>query len=68
MMPWGYEKHQKDCRSRNRECTREWRVIVNKCAVVVCGDDKENPVEVKWKWWEEEPPIVDQYTYLDVNI
>ena len=27
-----------------------------------------NPVNFKWKWGEEELPIVDQYTYLGVDI
>ena len=42
------------------EYTRKWRVTatVSKCAVLVCDEDKKNPVEFKWKWGEEE----DQYT------
>jgi len=52
------------------EYTRKWRVTanVNKCAVLVCNEDKKNPVEFKWRWGEEELPIVDQYTYLGVEI
>lgn len=52
------------------EYTRKWRVTANvkKCAVVVCNEDKENPVTFKWKWGEDELPIVDQYTYLGVEI
>ena len=41
---------------------------VKKCAVVVCNEDKVNPVNVKWKCGEDELPIVDQYTYLGVEI
>ena len=40
---------------------------VNKSAILKCNEDK-NPVEFKWKWGEEEFPIVDQYTYLGVEI
>ena len=52
------------------EYTRKWRVTANvkKCAVVVCNEDKESPVTCKWKWGEDELPIVDQYTYLGVEI
>ena len=52
------------------EYTRKWRVTanVNKCAVLVCNEEKEKPVEFKWKWGGEELPIVDQYTYLGVEI
>ena len=52
------------------EYTRKWRVTANvkKCAVVVCNEDKENPVTFKWKWGEVELPIVDQYTCLGVEI
>ena len=50
--------------------TRKWRVTANvkMCAVVVCNEDKVDPVNVKWKWGEDDLPIVDQYTYLGVNI
>ena len=41
---------------------------VNKCALVVCNEDKVNPVNFKWKWGEDELPIVDQYIYLGVEI
>ena len=36
------------------EYTRKWRVTanVNKCAVLVCNEDKIKPVEFKWKWEE----------------
>ena len=39
-----------------------WRVTANAetCAVVVCNEDKVNPVNFKWKWGEDELPIVDQ--------
>ena len=36
--------------------------------MVVCNEDKVNPVNFKWKWGEDELPIVDQYTYLGVEI
>ena len=36
--------------------------------VVVCNEDKVNPVTFKWKWGEDELPIADQYTYLDVEM
>ena len=31
------------------ECTRKWRVTANvkKCAVVVCNEDKVNPVKIQ---------------------
>ena len=41
---------------------------VKKCAVVVCNEDKVNPVTFKWKCGEDELPIADQYTYLGVEI
>ena len=41
---------------------------VKKCAVVVCNEDKVNPVNFKWKWGEDELPIIDQYTYLGAEI
>ena len=36
------------------EYARKWRVTVNvnKCAVLFCDEDKENPVESKWRWGE----------------
>ena len=37
-------------------------------AVVVCHEDEVNPVNFKWKWGEDELPIVDQYAYLGVDI
>ena len=40
---------------------------VNKSAILICNEDK-NPVEFKWKWGEEELPIVVKYTYLGVEI
>ena len=38
------------------EYTRKWRVTANvkKCAVVVCNEDKVNPVTFKWKWGQVE--------------
>ena len=45
------------------EHTRMWRVTTNlkKCAVavIVCYENKVNPVTFKWKW-EDELPIDDQ--------
>ena len=41
---------------------------VKKCAVVVCNEDKVNPVTFTWKWGENELPIADEYTYLGVDI
>ena len=43
------------------EYIRKWRVTANvkKCAVVVCNEDKLNPVTFKWKWGEDELPVVD---------
>ena len=43
-------------------------VNVKKCAVVVCNEDDENPVALKRKWAKDELSIVDQYTYLGVDI
>ena len=31
-------------------------------------EDRVNPVNFKWKWGKDELPIVDQYTYLGVEI
>ena len=42
--------------------------MLAKCAVLVCNEDKKKTVEFKWKWGGEELPIVDQYTYLGVEI
>ena len=52
------------------EYTRKCRVTVNvkKCAVVVCNEDKVNPVTLKGKWGEGELPIANQYAYLGVEI
>lgn len=33
---------------------------VRRDAAGVSNEDEENPVELKWKWGEEEGPIVDQ--------
>ena len=44
---------------------------VKKCAVVavvVYKEDKVNPVNFKRKWGEDELPIVDQYTYLSIEV
>ena len=52
------------------EYTRKWKVTANvkTCAVVVYNEDKVNPVNFKCTWGEDEVPIVDQYTYLGVDI
>ncbi|CAB1100184.1 unnamed protein product [Ectocarpus sp. CCAP 1310/34] len=34
----------------------------------VCNENKEEPVEHRWKWGIEEIAVVDQYTYLGVEI
>ena len=41
---------------------------VKTCAIVVCDEDKVNPINFNWKWGEDKLPIVDQYTYLGVEI
>ena len=41
---------------------------VKKCAVVVCNEDKVNPVTFKWNWGKDALPIADQYAYLSVEI
>ena len=43
---------------------------VKKCAVVVCNEDKVNPVNFSWKWGGRELLIVDQYDvyYLGAEI
>ena len=41
---------------------------MKKCAVVVCNEDKVNPVNFKWMWGEDDLPVVDQYTYLGVEM
>ena len=41
---------------------------MKKCTVVVCSEDKVNPATSKWKWGEDELPVVDQYTYLGVEM
>ena len=38
------------------------------CAVVISNEDKVNPVNFKWKRGEDELLIVDQCTYLGVEI
>ena len=40
----------------------------NKGAVVVCNEYMVNPVNFSWKWGEDELPMVDQYTYLGVDM
>ena len=41
---------------------------VDNCAVLVCKEDKKNPLEFKWKWGEEEVPVADHYTYASIDI
>ena len=43
-------------------------VNVKKCAVVVCNEDKVNPLSFNRNWEDDELPTVDQYTYRDVEI
>ena len=51
------------------EYARKWRVAdVKQCAVVVCNEDKLKPVTFKWTWVEYELPIVDQCTYVGVEL
>ncbi|CAB1117831.1 unnamed protein product [Ectocarpus sp. CCAP 1310/34] len=53
-----------------KKFTDKWRLSANvkKSAVMVCNDNKEEPVEHRWKWGIEEIAVVDQYTYLGVEI
>ena len=49
------------------------KVCSSSTVVVVCNEDKGNPVTFKWKWGEDELPIADQfsirmYEYLGVEI
>ena len=39
-----------------------------KCGAVLCDEYKGNPETFKWKWGEDELPIVARYTYLGVEI
>ena len=39
-----------------------------KSAQVICNEDMVNPVNFKWNWGEGALPIVDQYTYVGVEI
>ena len=52
------------------EYTRKWKVTANvkKCAVDACNEYNVNPVTFKWKRGEDDLPIVDQCTYLGVEI
>ena len=34
----------------------------------LCIEEKVDPIKFSWKWGEDELPIVDQYTYLGVDI
>ena len=50
MISWVYQNHPKNCRiGKALEYTRNWGVKANvkKCAVVVCNEDKVNPVNFK---------------------
>ena len=49
------------------EYTRKLRVTasnVHKIAILVCNEDKKDPVDFKLKLGEEELPIVDQNVYI----
>ena len=52
------------------EDARKWKLTANvkKCIVVVCNEEKVNPVTFKGRWGEDELLISDQYTYLGVKI
>ena len=41
---------------------------VKKCRVVICNEDKLNPVTFIWKWGEADLPTAHQYTYPCVEI
>ena len=69
----GISETPEGCGNRSQKAlkyTRKWRMTANvkKCAVGVCNEHKVNPVNFKWKWGEDELPIVDQYMYLGVDI
>ncbi|CAB1096931.1 unnamed protein product [Ectocarpus sp. CCAP 1310/34] len=53
-----------------KKFTDKWRLFANvkKSAVMICNENKEEPVEHRWKWGIEEIAVVDQYTYLGVEI
>ncbi|CAB1103975.1 unnamed protein product [Ectocarpus sp. CCAP 1310/34] len=66
-----------------KKFTDKWRLSANvkKRAVMVCNENKDEPVEHRWKWGIEEIAVVDQckwgieetaevdqYTYLGVEI
>ncbi|CAB1104848.1 unnamed protein product [Ectocarpus sp. CCAP 1310/34] len=53
-----------------KKFTDKWRLSANvqKSAVMVCNEDKEEPVGHRWKWGIKEIAVVDQYTYLGVEI
>ena len=71
MISWGYQKHPKQKQiEKALQYARKWRVTANvkKCAVVVCNEDKVTPVNFKRKWGEDELKIIDQHTYLGVEI
>ena len=50
--------------------TRKWRATTNvkKCAVVVCNEYEVSTKRFSWEWGEDELPIVDEYSYLGVDI
>lgn len=41
---------------------------VNKCAIFVCNENRENPENFKYTWEEEESPTVHQHTHLGEGI
>ena len=56
---------------KQREGTRvhqEMESDSERVRVVVCNEDKANPVTFNWRWGEDDLPIVVQYTYLGVEM
>ncbi|CAN0327448.1 unnamed protein product [Ectocarpus sp. 12 AP-2014] len=45
-----------------KEFADKWRLSANvkKSAVMVCNEDREAPVEHRWKWRVEKPVVVGQ--------
>ena len=65
-MPEGVQKQIDKALEYARKC--KVSANVKKCAVIVCNEDRVNPVTFKWKWGEDGLPIADLYTYLRVEI
>ncbi|CAB1113272.1 unnamed protein product [Ectocarpus sp. CCAP 1310/34] len=53
-----------------KKFTDKWRLSANvkKSAAMVCNEDREGAVEYRWKCGIEEIAVVDQCTYLGVEI